>query len=255
MKEVTLYWPGESLLHTLDPRLKVGGMVWLSFLLTLTGWRGLLLATLGLGVITWLSRVPFRLFRSAIIMIFWLALFYGLAGGWVWPATWRFWEGHWSQVGLLEVGLLLWRIAVLFGLTRLFAAVTPSLEQGLGIAYFINPLNRITPLAADFALLLTLTLRFIPLLLEEVTMIGKARAAKGVLPTTWLGRSRELINLLIPLLLLSLRRAEEVADNLLARGYTSGRYRTLSTQEWNARDNWAVLVLGIWGLAFIGLHG
>lgn len=252
--EVTLYWPGTSSLHALDPRLKVGGMVWLSFLLTITGVRGLFLATLGLGVMVWLSRVPLRLYRSVIIMLFWLTIFYVIAGGWEWTQSWRFWEGHWSQAGLLEVGLLLWRIAVLFALTRLFAAVTPPLEQGLGIAYFFNPLTRITPKAADFALLLTLTLRFIPLLLEEITMIGKARAAKGVLPSTWLERSREMVNLLIPLLLLSLRRAEEVADNLLARGYASGQYRTLSTQEWSARDNWAVLIIGIGGIGLICLR-
>jgi energy-coupling factor transport system permease protein len=253
--ESTLYWPGTSILHALDPRLKVGGMVWLSFLLTITGWEGLLTATLGLAVITMLSRIPFRLFRSALIVLLWLALFYTLAGGWEWPGTWRFWEGHWSLAGLAEVGLLLWRIAVLFGLTRLFAAVTPPLEQGLGIAYFVNPFTRITPIAADFALLLTLTLRFIPLLLEEVTMIRKARAAKGVLPASWMGRIRELANLLTPLLLLSLRRAEEVGDNLLARGYVSGRYRTLSTQEWGSRDNCVALITFLAGVGLILLRG
>jgi energy-coupling factor transport system permease protein len=252
--ESTLYWPGTSLLHGLDPRLKVGGMVWLSFLLTITGWQGLLAATLGFAAITLLSGIPIRLYRSALIMLLWLGLFYSLAGGWEWSGTWRFWEGHWSAAGLAEVGLLLWRIAVLFALTRLFAAVTLPLEQGLGIAYFVNPFTRITPLAADFALLLTLTLRFIPLLLEEITMIGKARAAKGVLPASWLGRIRELANLLTPLLLLSLRRAEEVGDNLLARGYVSGRYRTLSTQEWSSRDNWAALIMFMAGVGLILLR-
>jgi len=253
--EGTLYWPGTSVLHGLDPRLKVGGMVWLSFLLTITGWMGLLTATLGLAAITLLNRIPLRLYRSVLIMLVWLGLFYTLAGGWEWSGTWRFWEGHWSQAGLAEVGLLLWRIAVLFGLTRLFAAVTLPLEQGLGIAYFVNPFTRLTPLAADFALLLTLTLRFIPLLLEEITMIGKARAAKGVAASSWLGRVRELANLLTPLLLLSLRRAEEVGDNLLARGYISGRYRTLSTQEWGSRDNWVALITFMTGVGLILLRG
>jgi energy-coupling factor transport system permease protein len=251
--ENSLYWPGTSKLHTLDPRVKVGGMVWLSFLLTITGWLGLLAATLGLGLLSMLSRIPTRLYRSAALMLLWLSVFYLLVGGWEWPPTWRFWEGHWTRTGLTEAGLLLWRIAVLFGLTRLFAAVTPPLEQGLGIASLVNPFTRITAKAADFALLLTLTLRFIPLLMEEVTMIAKARAAKGVLPTTWRGRSREMVNLLTPLLLISLRRAEEVADNLLARGYVSGRYRTLSIREWASRDNWAVLIMFVAGVGLIFL--
>jgi len=254
MKETEVYWPGESILHALDPRLKVGGMMWLSFLLTFTNWQGLVLATLGFTFLAWLSRVPLRLYRSAGIMLLWIALFYFVAGGWTWSASEWFWQGHWSLPGLKSAAMLVWRIGILFALTRLFAAVTPPLEQGLGIAYFLNPLVRLTPKAADFALLITLTLRFIPLLLEEAHLIGKARAAKGVVHNSWKGRILELMNLLPPLLLLSLRRAEEVAENLLARGYASGKYRALSTQQWGRRDNWATVIIGVSGLVLIILR-
>ncbi|MFZ3371648.1 MAG: energy-coupling factor transporter transmembrane protein EcfT, partial [Desulfitobacteriaceae bacterium] len=68
-------------------------MVWLSFLLTITGMRGLFLATLGLGGMIWISRIPLRIYRSVVSMLLWLAIFYILAGGWEWAESWRFWEG------------------------------------------------------------------------------------------------------------------------------------------------------------------
>lgn len=146
---------------------------------------------------------------------------------------------------------MLWRIAVLFGLTRLFAAVTPPLEQGLGIAYFCLPFRRFTAKAADFALLVTLTLRFIPLLIEEASLLGKARAAKGIASKQWVVRVMELADFLLALLLLSLRRAEETADNLTARGYVSGQYRSAHIWQWRRRDSWGVVVAGLAGIMLL----
>ena len=251
MKEIEVYFPGESVLHELDPRLKVGAFVWLSFALTMAGCYGLAAASAGVLILIRLSGVPWRSFRSVLVVLIWIALFYLLAGGWTWTESEHFWQGHFSVDGLKVSGVLVWRIAVLFALTRLFAAVTPSLEQGLGIAYFLNPLVRLTPKAADFALLITLTLRFMPLLLEEITAISKARAAKGIVPLSLIGRIRELMNLLPALLLLSLRRAEETAENLVMRGYSSGKYRTLSTREWGKRDNWCAVAALMGGVMLI----
>lgn len=143
---------------------------------------------------------------------------------------------------------------MVFGLTRLFTAVTMPLEQGSGIAYFMNPLICITPKAADFALLLTLTLRFIPLILEEATLIWKVRALKGEWPSSWFGRSRELIQLFVPLILLSLRRAEELAENLMLRGYASGNYRTLMMHERSLKDRVGMVILGVWVLIILVLR-
>ncbi|GAB6172252.1 energy-coupling factor transporter transmembrane protein EcfT [Paradesulfitobacterium aromaticivorans] len=249
--EIEVYWPGESVLHELDPRLKVGAFVWLSFVLTMVGWHGLAVASAGVFILMWLSEVPWRSFRPVLMVLLWIAAFYLLAGGWTWSESEHFWQGHFSVEGLKVAAVLVWRIAVLFALTRLFAAVTPPLEQGLGIAYFLNPLVRLTPKAADFALLITLTLRFMPLLLEEIAAISKARAAKGTVPSSLFGRIQELMNLLPALLLLSLRRAEETAENLVMRGYSSGKYRTLSTREWGRRDSWSVVAALLCGIILV----
>ena len=239
------------MLHGLDPRLKVGGLAVISLLITMTRWQGLAITSIALLGLVLLSRTPLKEFRSLIVVLVWMGLFYGLATGWVWPENRAFWYGHWSRDGLAQALKMLWRIALLFGLTRIYTAVTRPLEQGLGIAYFFNPLIRLTPKASDFALLLTLTLRFIPLIVEEAALIWKVRTLKGEWPSSWLKRSRELIQLIVPLILLSLRRAEELAENLMSRGYGSGNYRTLIFHERTSWDFVGVLIVGVWGMLLL----
>lgn len=236
------------MLHRLDPRVKVGGLAVVSLILTVTGWQGLALTSLALIGLMLMSRTPLKIYRSLIVVLLWMGLFYGLAAGWVWSETGAMWDGHWSLDGLEQAFYMLWRLVLVFALTRLYTAVTMPLDQGVAIAYFFNPLIRITPKAADFALLLTLTLRFIPLILEEATFIWKARTLKSEWPSSWLKRSWEIIQLIVPLMLLSLRRAEELAENLMSRGYGSGKYRMLILHEWNYGDYLGVLIIGFWGL-------
>lgn len=232
-------------MHRLDPRLKTGGFVLLSAMTTASGARGLLIAACGVLALMALSRLTWDAYRPVLVVLFWLTLFYGLAAGWVWNG-WRIWEGHWSNTGLALAGAMMAKIGLVFLLTRIFVAVTPTLEQGLSIAFFLSPLTRITPKMADFALLITLTLRFIPLLAEEVGLLWKARLVRGALPEQWWRRLFDIAGLFTPLFLLTLRRAEEVAENLLARGYAPGRYRVVSLRKWSKRDTFALLVGCLW---------
>lgn len=220
----------------------------------MTRWQGLVLTSLALIGLVAFSRTPVKIYRSLIVVLVWMGIFYGLAAGWVWPDNGAFWEGHWSLDGIVQAADMLWRIALVFGLTRLYSAVTLPLEQGLGIAYFFNPLIRITPKAADFALLLTLTLRFIPLIMEEAVLIWKARVLKSEWPHSKIKQSWEIFQLIVPLLLLSLRRAEELAENLMYRGYGSGNYRTLILHERTSLDLIGVLIIGVWGVSLLILR-
>lgn len=242
------------MLHHLDPRVKVGGLAILSLTITMTGWKGLAITSFALLGLVVFSRTPLKIYRSLIVVLVWMGLFYGLATGWVWPENRAVWDGHWSLDGFVQAGDMLWRIALVFGLTRLYTAVTMPLEQGMGIAYFFNPLIRITPKAADFALMLTLTLRFIPLIVEEAVFIWKARVLKSEWPRSWVRKSWELIQLIVPLLLLSLKRAEELAENLMSRGYGSGNYHTLILHERTSEDFAGVLIIGAWGVLLLILR-
>lgn len=68
-----------------------------------------------------------------------LSAFYILATAWTWNPSEVFWQGHWSIDDIGDTGIILWRIALIFILTRMFVAITPALEQGVGIAYFLPP--------------------------------------------------------------------------------------------------------------------
>ncbi|WP_407313831.1 energy-coupling factor transporter transmembrane component T family protein [Desulfosporosinus sp. SB140] len=249
-----VYWSGESALHRLDPRLKAGALALVSLLLTLTRWQGLVLTSVALLVLVLSSHVPLKIFRGMLLVLLWLGLFYGFAAGWAWPEYGHFWQGHWSKSGLLQALMMIWRITLIFALTRLFAAVTLPLEQGLGIVFFFAPLTRFSQKATEFALLITLTLRFIPLILEEAALIWKARMIKGNWPSSRLKRSWELLQLIVPLILLSLRRAEELGETMLARGYGSGSYRTILVHERTGMDRWGGMILGVWGLLLLVWH-
>lgn len=249
-----LYLPGESALHKLDPRLKIGSLVGLGLLMTIVDWGGLIFLTGGLVLILWLGPIPFKAFQAVIKAGVILGCFYTLIMGWSWNAGGMFWEGHWSLEGILQGITMSWRIILVFLLTRIFTAVTLPSEQGVGIAFFFVPFHRLTPKVADFALVITLTLRFIPLLMEEAALLYKARLCKGNLPSGWLGRIREISVLLLPLLRITLRRAEELAENLVARGYASGSYRVLGAQKWERRDSWATAIIVLWGILTLAIN-
>ncbi|MGI1658410.1 MAG: energy-coupling factor transporter transmembrane component T family protein [Desulfitobacterium sp.] len=250
-----LYLPGESPLHKADPRLKIGGLVGLSLLMTTVEWGGLLTLTIAFIILLGISHIPPKDFQAVLKATLLLGTFYILMMGWSWGRDWHFWEGHWSIEGV-RLGLIMgWRILLVFLLTRIFTAVTLPSEQGVGIAFFVAPFSRFTDKAADFALLITLTLRFIPLLLEEAGLLYKARLAKGSLPSSWSRKVKDLAFLLLPLLRITLRRAEELAENLVARGYVSGGYRALSTKNWESSDTRGAVFLMLCGVLALVVDG
>lgn len=243
--------PMKSVLHRLDARLKVGALAWLTLWIGWGQWEGLLLSSLGVMGLIQLSRFSWKRFRSTLIVLGWLGIFYGLAAGWVITGGWSFWEGYWSIPGLQFAGLMIWKIGIIFLLTQLFIEVTSPVEQGLGITFIMSPFLKLTPKAADILLLITLTLRFIPLIIEEGKSIWRSRLLKGARPKTLIAKSIDLARLILPLLLLVLRRAEEVGENLLARGYTQGNYRSVSYEEWKRVDSHAMVILALWTVALI----
>ncbi|MDR3288688.1 MAG: energy-coupling factor transporter transmembrane protein EcfT [Peptococcaceae bacterium] len=248
-----VYVESETRLHRLDPRLKVVALIGISLLISLAGISGLLILSLGVALLGKISRLSYRSLLSIVGAAFLLGLFYLWGMGWESTQGWRLWQGHWSVSGLSAAGMMIWKIFLIFSLTRVFLAVTKPLEMGLSIACLLNPLAKRSRRAADFILLLTLTLRFIPLLAEETGQLWKARAAKGKTPASFAGRCGELLRLVPPVFLISLRRAEELAENLIARGYQPGRYRVVRLNSWQRTDSVALIIWLIWSGVVMGI--
>ncbi len=248
-----LYVAVGSSLHNADPRLKILGIVGFGLLITTVDIGGLISLSCGLLLLIGLSRMGIKSMLGVIKAGILLGTFYTLVMSWTWEG-WAFWQGHWSSEGFWLGVIMAWRILLVFVLTRIFTGVTLPSEQGIGIAYFFTPFYTLTKKAADFALLLTLTLRFIPLLLEEGAMLYKARLAKGNLAPSRVGKVKDIIRLLFPLLRITLKRAEELAENLLARGYVSGGYRVLTTKEWERKDTCGALLLLFWGIVTLATN-
>lgn len=248
-----LYVSVASPLHNADPRLKILGIVGLSLLITTVEVGGLVSLSIGLLFLIGISHMGIKNMLGVLKAGFLLGTFYTIVMGWTWEG-WSFWQGHWSSEGFWAGLIMAWRILLVFVLTRIFTGVTLPSEQGIGIAYFFTPFYTLTKKAADFVLLLTLTLRFIPLLMEEGAMLYKARLAKGNLPSSWGGKVIEIVRLLFPLLRITMKRAEELAENLLARGYVSGGYRVLATKEWERQDTLGALLLLFWGVVTLAAN-
>lgn len=248
-----LYVSGTSPLHRADPRLKILGILALSLLITTVNTGGLVSINIGLLLLLRLSGLGIKSMQRVLSAGFFLGGFYILVMGWNWE-NWTFWQGYWSYEGLVAGVMITWRILLVFILTRIFTGVTSPSEQGIGIAFLFTPFYPFTKKVADFALLLTLTLRFIPLLLEEGALLYKARLAKGSLPTNWVGKVQEITRLLFPLLRITLKRAEELGENLLARGYVSGGYRVLATKEWDQKDTIGLVLIMLWGGLTLALN-
>ena len=225
------YFPGDSLLHRADPRLKIVALAVYAVALFFVGsLAGLLVMGAGLLLALGLARVPARwLYRSIrpvlvlalITFAFQLFLHGGAPLGHIGPlAVYR--DGV-RQGGYLAIRLLL---LALSGIT--LSLTTPPVLLTDAMGRLLAPLSRIGFPAYELSLMMTIALRFIPTLLSEADRVVKAQAARGAgLAGGPLARVRALLPALVPLFILSFRDADELAQAMESRCWRGGRGRTL----------------------------
>jgi energy-coupling factor transport system permease protein len=231
-----------SFVHRMDPRVKLVSFALLvaaiTFSSTLTANAILLLVVLGLVPF---SKIPIRYalngLKPAIPIVLLLAalqiLFYtsAFAGG---PACVTFFR--WGPIASNTCGVQLAvvsaaRFVELLVLTSLLTFSTTVTELTLGTEQLLSPLQRFNFPAHEFALTMTIALRFIPTLAEELERIMKAQVSRGADlgqagRLRFVRQTRALLPLIVPLFLGALRRAEDLVLAMEARGYTGGKGRT-----------------------------
>lgn len=250
--DITLgqYMPGNSFLHRLDPRAKFICLLFLvgdTFLVK--GFLALFLLTAFFFLALFLSRLPWPFFFRGIRSFIWLFLFAGVVHLLLTPGPSLpffpigFVNITWTGMskGAMVTGQLM--LTILF--SSLLTLTTSPLQMVQGLEKIIFPLKRFRVPVEDFSIMMMLAIKFIPILLGEINRIIKAQSARGVdfESGNIIQRAKNMIPILTPLFNSVLKRADDLALALLARGYVSGKKRThLHELKMNGQD-WAVLTL------------
>ena len=234
IRDITIgqYYPANSKIHQLDPRVKiVCTLLYLISLFTFKSIIGYVLATAFLFACVKLSKVPFKFMvrgLKPIIMLLMITVVFNLfltPGGAVL-----------LQVGPLKVTeqglntavyMALRLIYLIMGSSLMTLTTTPnSLTDG--IEKLLYPLNKIKVPVHEIAMMMSIALRFIPILLEETDKIMKAQIARGadLESGNIIQKAKAMIPILVPLFVSSFRRANDLAMAMEARCYRGGDGRT-----------------------------
>ncbi|MBQ7769231.1 MAG: energy-coupling factor transporter transmembrane protein EcfT [Oscillospiraceae bacterium] len=252
LKDITLgqYFPGNSVIHRMDPRTKlVGLIIYIVALFTATSWLsyGIMLAFL--IVMVALSKIPVKaLFKGMKPLIF-ILIFTGLlnllfnGGETVLVA---FWKITITLEGVIRAFFMVARILMLISATFLMTYTTSPIQLTDGLESLLSPLKKIRVPVHELAMMMCIALRFIPTLIEETDKIISAQKARGADFETGsvLKRVKALVPILVPLFISAFRRADELATAMECRCYQGGEGRTkMKLLRYRRRDYFAYLIL------------
>ena len=232
LKDVTIgqFYPADSLLHRLDPRTKLIGLVlyMIGLFLVQELWDYLYVAAFT-AVIVWFSGVPFRVLWKGIRPLWILLVFTMLLNFFMYPEgriLWQWWILKLTAEGLEKGIFMAIRLVLLLNVTSLLTLTTTPILLTDGLEKVMKTCH--IPLAHELAMMMTIALRFIPTLIDETDKIMKVQTARGADFDSGglLKRAKGLIPLLIPLFLSAFRRADELAMAMEARCYRGGQGRT-----------------------------
>ncbi|MBS4210572.1 energy-coupling factor transporter transmembrane component T [Bacillus sp. FJAT-50079] len=241
------YIPGHSFVHLLDPRSKllfVFGFICIVFLANNLYTYGLLLLFVMFIILLSKMNILF-LFKGLrpvlylIIFTFILQLFFNREG----ELLFSFGFISIYEEGLRQAIFISLRFFLLVFVTSLLTLTTTPITLTDGLETLLNPLKRVRFPVHELALMMSISLRFIPTLMDETDKIIKAQTARGVEFTSGPVKERfkAVIPLLIPLFVSSFKRAEELATAMEARGYRGGEGRTkYRILKWRLQDSMAI---------------
>ena len=258
LKDITLgqYFPGDTVVHRLDPRTKLLMVIlYIVALFLCKGFvsYGVALAFLITAVV--LSKIrPKALFKGLkpllIIIIFTAVLNLFYTDGTVLV---KFWIFKITREGIYNAFFLVLRIMLLVMGTFLLTYTTSPIALTDGLEALLSPLKKLHFPVHELAMMMSIALRFIPTLIEETDKIISAQKARGADFETGniFRRAKALIPILVPLFVSAFRRADELATAMECRCYHGGKGRTKLKQLHYRRRDVFSLLLGVAVLAGI----
>ena len=267
LKDITLgqFFPGNSVIHRLDPRTKlIVLIVYIVALFLAQSWISYGLLFLFLAAAIKVSTIPLKtivrgLKPLVMILIFTgvLNLFFTKEG----PTLVSFWGLSITLGGVQRAVLMMARILMLITCTFLLTYTTSPIALTDGLESLMGPLKKIKVPVHDLSMMRCIALRFIPTLIEETDKIMNAQKARGAdfENGSLMDRARALIPILVPLFVSAFRRADELATAMECRCYQGGEGRTkMKLLRYHRNDLaaftvGAVLMAGVLALGSFGL--
>lgn len=240
MSSMTLgrYVPYNSFIHRMDARAKIFSLIVLMVAIFMSyGTYAMTFTMAGLAMVAIIillacSHTSFISLLKSLKSLWFMAIFLLIIYIFVpHESTWvAFYIGsyaiYWDSI--LDACRILVRLVLMIALTMILTSTTKPLDMTDAFEWYLTPLKWIGFPSHELAMILSIALRFIPTILDDVTRIMKAQASRGVdfehgsLKT----KARAIISLIVPLFVSSFLRSEELADAMECRGYDPKAKRT-----------------------------
>ena len=244
------YIPGDSIVHRLDPRSKLLSMM---LLILIVFWANNsvtnLILFIATGIFIALSGVSISFFIQGLKSMFFLIAFttlfqfFFISSG---NIIFEFWFVRITDYALQQAGIIFCRFILIIFFSTLLTLTTMPLSLASAVEGLLSPLKKVKVPVHEIGLMLSMSLRFVPTLMDDTTSIMNAQKARGVDfdEGSIVQKVKALIPILIPLFATSLKRADSLAIAMEARGYQGGKGRSQYRQlKWSFKDTLTIFVI------------
>ena len=254
IKDITLgqYFPGNSVLHRLDPRMKIVlVIVYIVMLFFANSAVSYLFATAATLFLMLLSRVPLKMFVRGLKPVVFVVVFTALINMFYTSGNllWSWWIFRITDLGIANAARMMLRIMLLVWSTSILTYTTSPVVLTNGLESLLSPLKKLHVPVHEFSMMVSLALRLIPTLLEETNRIMSAQKARGADFETGglIKRMKAIVPIIVPLFISAFRRADELATAMQCRCYNGdGKNRTrLVSYSLHGRDFVSVLLVAV----------
>ena len=262
IRDITIgqYYPAKSVVHRLDPRVKlICTLLYLISLFLFSSIPGYLVATVFLICVIHISKVPFSYIVKGlkpVIMLLMITVLFNLFLTRQGDVLFHAWIFTITEGGLRTAEYMAIRLVYLIIGSSLMTFTTTPNELTDGIEAVLHPLNKIHVPVHEIAMMMSIALRFIPILLEETDKIMKAQLARGAdfESGNILQRAKSMVPILVPLFVSAFRRANDLAMAMEARCYRGGDGRTkMKPLRYKSRDYAAYIIVIAYVVAVVAI--
>ena len=251
LRDITIgqFFPGDSIIHRLDPRFKI--VITLIYIIMLFSGGGFVCLAIGAVYTitpTLLSRIPLKMFLKSIKPILPFLLITAVLNLLLVTSGDVLWKWKFIKITTEGVNISIFmvvRIVLLIMGSSLLTYTTSPITLTDAIERLLSPLKKLKFPVHELAMMMSIALRFIPTLIEETDKIISAQKARGAeIDTGSFGkRARNMISILVPLFISAFRRADELATAMECRCYHGGDGRTRLRQLRSAPRDYAALAV------------